>query len=78
MKYKTREYTNILLELMDEGVLSTKQVAEAALSWMSEQDVKQMAFAYEFVTEEDEEEEQDPDEGRDWGMEWYDTSAELM
>ena len=65
MKYVSREYTNILLELMDEGVLSPKQLAEAALSWMSEQDVKQMAFAYEFVTEEDE-------EG------WYDTSAELV
>lgn len=68
----TRKYTNLVLELMDEGVLSPQQVAEAALCWLSERDVKELAERYEWVQDEE-----DPDEGRDWGMEWYDTSTEL-
>lgn len=38
----TRKYTNHLLELMDEGILDPKTVAQMALIYMSEDDVADM------------------------------------
>ena len=37
-----REYTTKLLEMMDEGLISAEAVAEMALAYMSEDDVKDM------------------------------------
>lgn len=42
MKMKTREYTIRLMDMMDQGVLDPRVVAEMALMWMSERDVKEM------------------------------------
>lgn len=39
---KTREYTIRLMDMMDQGVLDPRVVAEMALMWMSERDVKEM------------------------------------
>jgi hypothetical protein len=38
----SRGYTNKLLEMMDEGLLTATMVAEMAVGWMSEDDVREM------------------------------------
>ena len=49
-----RAATNKLLELIEEGVLTSEQVLSCALSYMSEADVKDMAECNElFETEEE-------------------------
>jgi hypothetical protein len=52
-----RKVTNKLLEMMDEGVLDPRLLAEACLSYMSEADVADMAHVNELIIEDDEEEE---------------------
>ena len=52
----TRKVTNKLLELIEEGVLDAQTVLEACLSYMSEDDVADMAHANELLEEEEEEE----------------------
>lgn len=58
-----REYTNKLVDLLDQGSIDPKQLAEQLLSWCSEDSVKQFYTSYgyaEFFEPEDEEEEADP------------------
>lgn len=61
-----RKTTNRLLELAEDGVLSYKDLAMAALKYMSEDEVEDMATANEFLPEEflreDEEEEKEDEE----------------
>jgi len=49
-----RKYTTKLLEMMDEGLISAESVAEMALAYMSEDDVKDMCRANDILDEEDE------------------------
>ena len=57
-----RDYTCRVLELMDEGVLDPRAVAEAALNWMHENDVQAMVEDYDWLPEdEDEPDEEDSD-----------------
>lgn len=49
----TRIYTNKLIELIDEGLLDPRDVVIAALCYMSEAEVKEMAEENEFVIEEE-------------------------
>ncbi len=49
-----RKYTTKLLEMMDEGLISAEAVAEMALAYMSEDDVKDMCRANDILDEEDE------------------------
>ena len=58
-----REYTVKLLEMMDEGLISAEAVAEMALAYMSEDDVKDMCRANDILDEEDEE---DVSEAQEW------------
>ena len=51
--YKYRQNTNKLLELIDEGLLDSKEVLYAALSWHSDSDVGEMAVENEFFSDED-------------------------
>jgi hypothetical protein len=53
--------TNKLLEMMDEGVLDPRLLAESALRYMSEDDVADMAWATGIVYEDDEEDADDDD-----------------
>jgi hypothetical protein len=46
-----REWTNRLLEALEEGVLSYEAVAKAALVFMSENEVKKMCHNEEFFPE---------------------------
>ena len=48
-----RAATNRLLELSEEGVLTSEQVLSCALSYMSEADVKDMAEYNELLEEEE-------------------------
>ena len=58
MARSIREITNRIYEAVDEGVLTWQQIAEAALTYMSESDVADMAHNEEFFMYEDEEEEE--------------------
>ena len=55
-----RKYTTKLLEMMDEGLISASAVAEMALAYMSEDDVKDMVRGNDLMPwlEDDEEEEE--------------------
>ena len=52
----TREYTNKLLEMVEEGILDRDSVIMACVKYMSEDEVKDMMHSNEFIEEEDEEE----------------------
>ena len=54
--YKTREATERILELVEDGLLDKDTVILACLKYMSEDDVADMAHANEFFYEEEEEE----------------------
>lgn len=49
---ETRKATNKLLEMVDNGLLSTTSVVTMCLKWMSEDDVKEMCKANEIDLEE--------------------------
>ena len=63
----TREYTNKLLEMVEEGLLDRDTVIMACVKYMSESDVQDMM---EFIDlEEDEDEDEDdgqPTEQEEW------------
>jgi len=52
----TREATNKLIEMVDDGVLDARAVLMSALGYMSEDDVRDMAEAEGFINEEDDDE----------------------
>ena len=86
----TRKYTNMLLEMIDDGLIDRDLVINACLKYMSEDDVQDMMEANEFIEEqyeddEDEDEDDytvtgcDPDEydGQpDEAQEWADFDAD--
>ena len=51
-----REYTNKLLEMVEEGLLDKDMVIMACVKYMSEDDVKGMMEANEMIEDEEEEE----------------------
>jgi hypothetical protein len=52
----TRQATNKLLEMIDEGIINPLTALEAALCYMSEDDVADMCRCNDFFQEEEEEE----------------------
>ena len=59
--FNTREFTNKLLDAVDGGMIDPRDALAAALSYMSEAEVKDMCAVNEFFAyEEEEEEETDP------------------
>ena len=48
MSYISREYTNALLEAVEEGLIDPKDALVDALFWMSEDDVKRMCQVNEY------------------------------
>ena len=71
----SRDYTSKLLELVEDGLLDRDTVIMACVKYMSEDDVKDMMEANEFILEEDEDEDEydgQPDEAQ----EWYDFDPE--
>lgn len=65
-----REYTIKLIAMMDEGLITAEAVAEMALAYMSEDDVKDMCLANDLLIGEDDEEDDEydgqPDEAQEW------------
>jgi len=61
----SREITNKLYDLVDEGMLTWEQIAQAALGYMSESDVADMAETEGFVEIEEEDDGQ-PTEQEEW------------
>lgn len=55
----TRQYTNKLLEMIEEGLLDKDTVINAFCSYMSESDVEDMMRINDFLEEEEEEEEEE-------------------
>ena len=56
MAFVTREYTNKVLELVDEGIVDKDWLIQGLLMWMSEHEVEQF---YDANLRPDEEEEED-------------------
>lgn len=56
---KTREYTNKLLEMVEEGLLDKDAVILACVNYMSEYDVKDMMIRNELLLDEEEEDEEE-------------------
>ena len=56
---QTRPATNRLIDMMDEGLIDARAVADMALSWLSESSVHEMMLANDLVETEDEDEEAD-------------------
>lgn len=61
-KPTTRKVTNQLLEMLDEGALDPRALAEACLTYMSEAEVADMAHDNELLPDEDENEDEDEEE----------------
>jgi len=59
---KVRPSTTRLLEMMDEGLIDPRTVADMALSWLSESSVHEMMLANDLVEDEEEEDEEEEDE----------------
>jgi hypothetical protein len=60
-----RKYTNMVLDMMDEGVMSPRAIAEMCLGYMSEDDVADMCRANDLLPEDDEDDGQ-PTEAQEW------------
>jgi hypothetical protein len=60
-----RQYTNKMLEAVEEGLLDRDQVILACLKWMTDRDVHLMAKANEFLEEDKEDDDADKDEDED-------------
>ena len=56
-----RKYTTMIMDMMDEGVLSPQAVADMCLAYMSEADVEDMCRGNDLLPEEDEDEEEESD-----------------
>ena len=62
-----RKYTNMLLDMIDEGVIDRDLVITACLKYMSEHDVQDMMEANEFIEEQFEDEDDgQPSEAQEW------------
>ena len=56
MNRTSRQATTKILEMIDDGLLSRESVLDACLSYMSEDDVADMAHCNGFIEEEETEE----------------------
>ncbi len=64
-----RKYTNMLLEMIDDGLIDRDLVITACLKYMSEDEVQDMMEANEFLDEQFEDEDEydgQPDEAQEW------------
>lgn len=60
-----REYTNKLLEMVEEGVLDKDAVISALVGYMSEREVEDCMRINDFLYEEDEEDDTDDSDDED-------------
>ena len=62
----TRQATNKILEMVEEGILDKDTVIMSCLKYMSEDDVADMAHANEFFINEEEEDDEDDWDGSNY------------
>ena len=62
----TRQATDKILELVDEGILDKDTVIMSCLKYMSEDDVADMAHSNEFFINEEEEDDEDDWDGSNY------------
>lgn len=55
----SREYTNKLFNMMDEGLINPESIVEMCLSYMSEDDVRGMMEANELLLGDEDEDDED-------------------
>ena len=66
---RSRPATTRLMDMLDNGEIDARVVADMALMWLSESDVKEMMQANDLVESDDEDEDEDdgqPDEAQEW------------
>lgn len=63
---RSRSATSRLMDMMDAGEIDTRAVADMALMWLAESDVKEMMLANDLVEEEEDEADGQPDESQEW------------
>ena len=63
---RMRPATSKLIDMMDEGLIDARAVADMTLSWLSESSVKEMMLANDLVEDEAEDDEPDVDEAQEW------------
>lgn len=56
---KVREATCKMLDMMDEGLINPRDVADMCLSWMSESSVHEMMLANDLVIDDEDDEGED-------------------
>ena len=61
-----RTQTNRLWEMMDNGEIDARVVAEMALSYMSEDDVADMMRANDILEDDEDDYDGQPDEAQEW------------
>ena len=59
MTYKTRKFTNKLIELIEENILDPKDVVIMCLKYMSEDDVEDMCKSNEIFNYDEDEDDDD-------------------
>jgi hypothetical protein len=69
---QTRPETNRLIDMLDEGMIDARAVADMALAFMSESEVKQMMQANDIPTTDQAEDDEEVDEG-----EWTPDNADF-
>ena len=67
-----RKYTTMVLDMMDEGVMDPKAIAEMCLAYMSEADVEDMCRSNDILPEDEYEDEDEYDGQPDEAQEWHD------
>jgi hypothetical protein len=73
---RSRPATTRLLDMMDNGEIDARAVADMALMWLAESDVKEMMLANDLVETDDEEDNEDYDGQPDEAQEWADFDAD--
>jgi hypothetical protein len=63
---RSRPATTRLLDMMDNGEIDARAVADMALMWLAESDVKEMMLANDLVETDEEDEDGQPDEAQEW------------
>ena len=63
---RSRPATTRLLDMMDNGEIDARVVADMALMWLAESDVKEMMLANDLVETDEEDEDGQPDEAQEW------------
>ena len=63
---RSRPATTRLLDMMDNGEIDVRAVADMALMWLAESDVKEMMLANDLVETDEEDEDGQPDEAQEW------------